>query len=82
MVRAPTIPKEEVEHAISKMKLGKATWPDDIPVKKITALDDLGITKTTNLMNAIYSTRKILVDMKSIFITLHKPRILNVNNID
>jgi len=73
IVEGPTILKEEVEHALSKMKLGKATGPDRIPAEVFLALDDLGITEITKLMNIIYDSGEIPVDMKrSIFIALPK----------
>ncbi|GFO16219.1 RNA-directed DNA polymerase from mobile element jockey-like [Plakobranchus ocellatus] len=70
----PTILKEEVEAAIKKMKNGKATGPDDIPlVKIIKALDNLGIDLTTKILNAIYYSGRIPEDLcKSVFIVLPK----------
>ena len=73
VTESPTILKEEVKHALSKMQQGKATGPDGIPVEVITALEDFGITEATKLMNTIYDTREIPVDMKkSIFIGFPK----------
>ena len=55
------------------MKRGKATGPDGAPAEFITALENIGITETTKLMNIIYDTREIPVDMRqSIFIALPK----------
>ena len=72
-IEGPAILKEEVEHALSKMKQGKATGPDGVPAEAIVALEDLGITEITKLMNIIYDTGEIPVDMKkSISITLPK----------
>ena len=72
-IEGPAILKEEVEHALSKMKQGKATGPDGVPAEAIVGLEDLGITEITKLMNIIYDTGEIPVDMKkSIFITLPK----------
>ena len=69
----PSILKEEVESAIRKMKLGKATGPDNIPVEIILALEDLGIDIVTNLLNSIYNSGEIPEDLlKSVFITLPK----------
>ncbi|GFN91553.1 craniofacial development protein 2 [Plakobranchus ocellatus] len=45
-IEGPAILKEEVEAAIKKMKNGKATIPDNIPVEIIKALDNLGIDLT------------------------------------
>ena len=65
--------KQEVEAAIKKMKNGKATGPDNIPVEIIVALDDLGIEAVTKLLNSIYDSGKIPSDLlKSIFIALPK----------
>ncbi|GFN80868.1 endonuclease-reverse transcriptase [Plakobranchus ocellatus] len=72
-MEGPAILKEEVEHALSLMKQVKATGLDGIPVEVIKALEDLGISETTKLMNSIYKTGEIPEDMKkSIFITLPK----------
>ena len=69
----PAILKEEVEHALSKMKQGKAIGPDGIPTEAIIALEDLGLTEITKLMNIIYDTGEIPEDMKkSVFIALPK----------
>ncbi|GFN97376.1 endonuclease-reverse transcriptase [Plakobranchus ocellatus] len=72
-IEGPTILKEEIEAAIKKMKNGKATGPDIIPVEIIKALDNLGIDLTTKLLNAIYDSGTILEDLcKSDFIVLPK----------
>ncbi|GFN83360.1 LINE-1 reverse transcriptase homolog [Plakobranchus ocellatus] len=69
----PTIFKVEVEAAIKKMKNEKATEPDNIPVEKIEALDNLGIHLTTKLLNAICDSGTIPEDLcKSFFIVLPK----------
>ncbi|GFO38846.1 endonuclease-reverse transcriptase [Plakobranchus ocellatus] len=70
-IEGPTILKEEVEAAVKKMKNGKATGPDNIPVEIIKALDNLGIDMTTRLLNAIYDSGPIPEDLcKSVFIVL------------
>ncbi|GFN94140.1 endonuclease-reverse transcriptase [Plakobranchus ocellatus] len=74
-IEGPTILKEEVEAAIKKMKMknGKATGPDNIPVEIIKALDNLGIDLTTKLLNAIYDSGTIPEDLcKFVFILLPK----------
>ncbi|GFO40389.1 RNA-directed DNA polymerase from mobile element jockey-like [Plakobranchus ocellatus] len=72
-VEGPTILKEETEAAIKKMKNGKATGPDNIPVEIIKALDNLGIDLTTKFLNAIYDSGTIPEDLcKSVFIVLPK----------
>lgn len=67
------IMEDEVRHALSKMKSGKAPGPDDIPSELITALDEVGIKAVTKLLNNIYDTGEILTDMKkSIYIAIPK----------
>ena len=69
----PPILKEEVEAAIKKMKFGKATGPDNIPIEIIVTLEDLGINVVTKLLNSIYDSGEIPDDMlKSVFIALPK----------
>ena len=72
-IEGPCILKEEVQRALKKMKSGKATGPDNIPVEIITVLEDLGIDMTTKLLNAIYDSGTIPEDLcKSVFIALPK----------
>ncbi|GFN88481.1 RNA-directed DNA polymerase from mobile element jockey-like [Plakobranchus ocellatus] len=72
-IEGPIILKEEVEPAIKKMKNGKATGPDNIPVQIIKALDNLGKVLTTKLLNAIYDSGTIPEDLcKSVFIVMPK----------
>ena len=47
---------EEVEHALKKMKKGKAAGPDDVPIELITVLQDIGIMEVTKLLKIIYNT--------------------------
>ena len=69
----PPILKEEVQAAIKKMKSGKATGPDNIPIEIITTLEDLGIEVVTKLLNSIYDSGNIPKEMlKSVFIALPK----------
>ncbi|GFO43225.1 RNA-directed DNA polymerase from mobile element jockey-like [Plakobranchus ocellatus] len=69
--RSPNYPKEDVEAAIKKMKNGKATGPENIPVAIIKALDNLGIDLTTKLLNATYDSGTIPEDLwKPVFIVL------------
>ena len=69
----PSILKQEVAAAINKMKNGKATGPDNIPIEMIKALEEIGLDMTTRLMNAIYDNGTIPVDLcKSVFIALPK----------
>ena len=72
-IEGPSILKEEVKAAINKMKKGKATGPDNIPIEIIVALEDLGIDLTTKLINAIYDSGTIPEDLcKSVFTVLPK----------
>ena len=69
----PPILKAEVEAAIRKMKRGKATGPDRIPIEIILTLEEMGIGMTTKLLNAIYDSGTIPEDLaKSVFIALSK----------
>ena len=65
--------KDEVRFAFRKMKSGKAAGPDDLPFELIAALDELGLTSVTRLLNRIYDSGTIPDDMKkSIYIALPK----------
>ena len=65
--------KDEIQAAVRKMKLGKATGPDSIPVEPKEVIEDYGIDKITTLLNKIYNTGQISPDIsKSIFLTLPK----------
>ena len=69
----PPIMKDEVREAMRKMKTGKATGPDGLSIELIEALKEYGIEKVTTLLNEIYDTGQIPVDMsRSIFIALPK----------
>ncbi|GFO46720.1 endonuclease-reverse transcriptase [Plakobranchus ocellatus] len=59
----PSILKEEVEAALKKMKNGKATGPNNIPVEIIKALDNLGIDLTIKLLTAIFDCGTIPEDL-------------------
>ena len=72
-IDGPPILKDEVEAAIKRMKSGKATGPDNIPVEIIVALEELGLNMVTNLLNRIYDSGNIPDDLlKSVFIALPK----------
>ena len=65
----PPIMKDEVREAMRKMKTGKATGPDGLSIELI----EYGIEKVTTLLNEIYDTGQIPVDIsRSIFIALPK----------
>ena len=67
------IMKDEVRETMRKMKTGKATDPDGLSIELIEALEEYGIEKVTTLLNEIYNTGQIPVDMsRSIFIALPK----------
>ena len=69
----PPITEYEIEHALKKMKRGKATGQDHISVEMITALEDLGIHVLTKLANMIYDTGTFPDELsKSIFIAIPK----------
>ena len=64
---------EEVEHALKKMKKGKAAGPDNVPIELITALQDIGVMEVTKLLNIICYTGEIPHDLaKSVFIVIPK----------
>ncbi|GFO40610.1 endonuclease-reverse transcriptase [Plakobranchus ocellatus] len=71
-IECPTILKEEVEAAIKKMKNGKATGPDNIPVEIVKALDNLGLDLTTKLLNTIFDGTIPEDVCKSVFVVLPK----------
>ncbi|GFN94926.1 hypothetical protein PoB_002143200 [Plakobranchus ocellatus] len=63
-IESPIILKEEVRAAIKKMKNGKGTGPDIIPVEIIKALDNLGIDLTTKLnLLMLYASGTIQDDL-------------------
>ncbi|GFO09608.1 endonuclease-reverse transcriptase [Plakobranchus ocellatus] len=62
-IEGPATLKEEVEAAIKKMKNGKATRPDNIPVEIIKVLDNLEIALTMKLLNAIHHSGTIPEDL-------------------
>ena len=54
------------------MKLGKAKGPYSMSVGLLAALEDYGIAKITTLLNDIYDTRQIPLDISKLFIALPK----------
>ena len=69
----PPISRDEVRHAIRKIKSGKAAGPDNIAIELIEALEEFGIVKLTTFLGNIYETGKIPGELlKSVFIALPK----------
>ncbi|XP_063586323.1 uncharacterized protein LOC134763697 [Penaeus indicus] len=69
----PPIMEDEVRNAVRKMKKGKAPGPDNITLEMILALDEYGINLLTSLLNKIYDTGMMPLDLlKSVFIALPK----------
>ena len=59
--------------ALAKSKRNKAAGPDGIVTEMLTALDDFGIKKITELINEIYNSGEIPEELsRSIFIALPK----------
>ena len=72
-IEGPSIMQEEVECALKKLRKGKATGPDNISVELLEALGDWGTDTITDILNRIYDSGEIPVDMcKSIFIMIPK----------
>jgi len=55
--------KEEVQHAIKKMKKNKASGPNNITTEMILATKDFSIDKITEIANDTYDTGKIAEDL-------------------
>ncbi len=69
----PKILKSEVQATVNKMKKNKAAGPDEIVTEMITALEDFGTEKLTDVINEVYNSGDIPEDLsKSIFIALPK----------
>ena len=59
----PPIMKDEIRAAMRKMKLRKATGPDNIYLQILEILGDYGVDKITTLVNKIYDTGQIPPDI-------------------
>ena len=69
----PPILRSEVEHAINRMKRGKATGADQIAIEMIIALKEFGVEKLTDFTNKVYDAGTFPEELsKSIFIALPK----------
>ena len=63
----------EVKAAIKKLKVNKATGPDNIPTECLKALDDANILHLTSLCNHIYKSGHIPDELvRSVFIRIPK----------
>ena len=72
-VEGHKILKSEAGTAIAKMKLSKSAGPDGIVTEMITALEDYGIDKLTDVINKIYDSGEFQADLcKSIFVIIPK----------
>jgi len=69
----PSILKSEIRWALSKMKSGKASGPDNIYTEMLQALEEDGIEIVWRLVNNIYEQGKFPREMlKSLFVVLPK----------
>ena len=59
----PKILKSEVREALKRMKKNKAAGPDEITIEHLTALEEFGIDRVTEIVNEIYDSGEIPVDM-------------------
>ena len=67
------ITKEEIRHAMKKMKKGKAVGNDKIAFEMLEALGDFGLEKITEIANHVYDSEDVPNEMlESIFIALPK----------
>ena len=72
-LEGPEILVKEVENAIKSMKNGKAPGDDGVTSEMLQALDQLGVTRVTELCNKIYDTGHIPEDLKkSTFLPIPK----------
>lgn len=55
----PDVSREDVVKALSKMKNGKTTWPDNIPAEMWKYLRENGIGMLTDLMSKISMEEKM-----------------------
>ena len=73
ILAGPEILKEEVEHAMKRIKKDNSAGPDKIPIEMYEALEKFGIEQLTSLLNKMYNTGEIPEDLlKSSFIVLPK----------
>lgn len=63
------------------MKLGKAAGPDEITIEMLKPLEELRILVLTKLLNGMYNTEHIQIDLsKSMFVAI--PKILRQPNVN
>lgn len=69
----PLILKSELSSAIANMKKNKAAGPGKIVIEMLTVLNNLGINKFSEVIDKIYESIKMAVDLsKSLLIALQK----------
>jgi len=67
--------RQEVTEALTKLKNGKATGPDDIPAEVWKCLGDVGIDMLWDLMTKIYEEEKIPNEWRdSVIIPIYKEK--------
>jgi len=67
------IMEEEIKKALDSMAKAKAAGPDGIVVEMLSALEEFGVSRITQLANKIYAEEHFPAEMcKSVFITLPK----------
>ena len=65
--------KDEIKKVVKSVPKNKSTWPDDVAISLIQAMDDLRIEWITTTVNKIYDEGYFPLDMRrSTFITLLK----------
>ncbi len=70
-----SISREEVKKALKKMKKGKATGPDGIPVEVWKSLGDEGIDMLQDLMQKIYEEEKMPNEWRdSVIVPIYKEK--------
>ena len=55
----PKILKSEVREALKRIKKNKAAGPDEITIEHLTALEEFGIDRITEIVNEIYGSGEI-----------------------
>ena len=72
-MEGPSVMKDNVRQTIKSMKSNKGMDPDEISIKMVQSLDELGTDAIIKLINMIYDKGKIPEDLtKSLFVALPK----------